>query len=135
MSDVVTTTLVNEGLLAVAGLFGGVSVSFFWQPRKLQQHSRFIAGMIIGSISMCAAFALGGFTARWLKIDLNESDMTLGLGYIVGAISNGLIVWLANFFRRHEQQDIFDVAGELKKRISREKLGTISPVNRKKSEE
>ncbi|MCS2152271.1 hypothetical protein ACIPMZ_17430 [Scandinavium goeteborgense] len=135
MSDVVTTTLVNEGLLAVAGLFGGVSVSFFWQPRKLQQHSRFIAGVIIGSISMCAAFALGGFTARWLKIDLNESDMTLGLGYIVGAISNGLIVWLANFFRRHEQQDIFDVAGELKKRISREKLGTISPVNRKKSEE
>jgi hypothetical protein len=135
MSDVVTTTLVNEGLLAVAGLFGGVSVSFFWQPRKLQQHSRFIAGVIIGSISMCAAFALGGFTARWLKIDLNESDMTLGLGYVVGAISNGLIVWLANFFRRHEQQDIFDVAGELKKRISREKLGTISPVNRKKSEE
>lgn len=135
MSDVVTTTLVNEGLLAVAGLFGGVSVYFFWQPRKLQQHSRFIAGVIIGSISMCAAFALGGFTARWLKIDLNESDMTLGLGYIVGAISNGLIVWLANFFRRHEQQDIFDVAGELKKRISREKLGTISPVNRKKSEE
>lgn len=135
MSDAVTTTLVNEGLLAVAGLFGGVSVSFFWQPRKLQQHSRFIAGVIIGSISMCAAFALGGFTARWLKIDLNESDMTLGLGYIVGAISNGLIVWLANFFRRHEQQDIFDVAGELKKRICREKFETISPVNRKKSDE
>jgi hypothetical protein len=121
MSNILTTTLINEGLLSVAGLFGGVSVSFFWQPRKLQQHSRFIAGVIIGSISMCAAFALGGFTARWLKIDLNDADITLGLGYIVGAMSNGLIVWLANFFRRHEQQDIFDVAGELKKRISREK--------------
>jgi hypothetical protein len=135
MSHVVTTTLINEGLLAVAGLFGGISVSFFWQPRKLQQHSRFIAGVIIGTISMCAAFALGGFTARWLKIDLNESDMTLGLGYIVGAISNGLIVWLANFFRRHEQQDIFDVAGELKKRISREKIPTLNAINRKKNEE
>lgn len=135
MSDVVNTTLLNEGLLAVAGLFGGVSVSFFWQPRRLQQHSRFIAGVIIGSISMCAAFALGGFTARWLKIDLNESDVTLGLGYIVGAMSNGLIVWLANFFRRHEQQDIFDVAGELKKRVSREKTPSFLANSRKKSEE
>ncbi|MGL4722935.1 MAG: hypothetical protein ACRCWW_00250 [Scandinavium sp.] len=135
MSDVINTTLINEGLLAVAGLFGGVSVSFFWQPRRLQQHSRFIAGVIIGSISMCAAFALGGFTARWLKIDLNESDLTLGLGYIVGAMSNGLIVWLANFFRRHEQQDIFDVAGELKKRVSRESVPTLATNSRNKNEE
>ncbi|RAU33251.1 hypothetical protein V1599_04245 [Enterobacter sp. ECC-175] len=135
MSSIVTPTLINEGLLAVAGLFGGVSVSFFWQPRKLQQHSRFIAGVIIGSISMCAAFALGGFTARWLKIDLNDSDITLGLGYIVGAISNGLIVWLANFFRRHEQQDIFDVASELKKRVSRDKLPVAGTSGRKQSGE
>ncbi|WP_253381137.1 hypothetical protein [unidentified bacterial endosymbiont] len=133
MNSFLTPTLINEGLLAVAGLFGGVSVSFFWQPRKLQQHSRFIAGVIIGSISMCAAFALGGFTARWLKIDLNEADATLGLGYIVGAISNGLIVWLANFFRRHEQKDIFDVAGELKKRVSRERSSAAGSTSRKQS--
>ena len=135
MSSEMSPTLINEGLLAVAGLFGGVSVSFFWQPKKLQQHSRFIAGVIIGSISMCAAFALGGFAARWLKIDLNESDITLGLGYIVGAMSNGLIVWLANFFRRHEQQDIFDVAGELKKRVSREKFSSSTTPGRKTSGE
>lgn len=65
---------------------------------------------------MGAAVALGGLAARWLKIDLNQPDITLGLGYILGAMSNGLIVWLANFFRRHEQQDIFDVAAVIKKR-------------------
>lgn len=46
---------------------------------------------------MGAAVALGGLAARWLKIDLNQPDITLGLGYILGAMSNGLIVWLANF--------------------------------------
>ena len=135
MNSMFTPMLINEGLLSLAGLFGGISVSFFWQPRKLQQHGRFIAGAIVGSISMCAAFALGGFAARWLKIDLNESDITLGLGYIVGALSNGLIVWLANFFRRHEQQDIFDVADEIKRRVRRDKLPVSTSSNRKRSGE
>ncbi|WP_324660328.1 hypothetical protein [Enterobacter bugandensis] len=90
--------LISASLLALAGLFGGVSISFFWQPQRLHQHSKFIAGIIFGGISMGAAVALGGLTARWLKIDLTQPDITMGLGYILGAMSNGLIVWLANFF-------------------------------------
>lgn len=98
MSDIYLPTLISEALLAFSGLFGGVSISFFWQPQRLHQHSRFMAGIIFGGISMGAAVALGGLAARWLKIDLNQADITLGLGYILGAMSNGLIVWLANFF-------------------------------------
>lgn len=98
MTDIYLPTLISEALLAFSGLFGGVSISFFWQPQRLHQHSRFMAGIIFGGISMGAAVALGGLAARWLKIDLNQADITLGLGYILGAMSNGLIVWLANFF-------------------------------------
>ncbi|STD25117.1 Uncharacterised protein [Enterobacter asburiae] len=37
---------------------------------------------------MGAAVALGGLAARWLKIDLNQADITLGLGYILGAMGD-----------------------------------------------
>ncbi|AUM01921.1 MULTISPECIES: hypothetical protein [Enterobacter] len=122
MSDIYLPTLISEALLAFSGLFGGVSISFFWQPQRLHQHSRFMAGIIFGGISMGAAVALGGLAARWLKIDLNQADITLGLGYILGAMSNGLIVWLANFFRQHEQRDIFDVASVIKNKVRHESL-------------
>ncbi|BBS35406.1 hypothetical protein ACHHY8_17990 [Enterobacter cloacae complex sp. 2024EL-00215] len=122
MSDIYLPTLISEALLAFSGLFGGVSISFFWQPQRLHQHSRFVAGVIFGGISMGAAIALGGLAARWLKIDLTQADITLGLGYILGALSNGLIVWLANFFRRHEQQDIFDVASVIKRKVRNDSL-------------
>ena len=122
MSDIYLPTLISEALLAFSGLFGGVSISFFWQPQRLHQHSRYMAGIIFGGISMGAAVALGGLAARWLKIDLNQADITLGLGYILGAMSNGLIVWLANFFRRHEQRDIFDVASVIKSKVRNESL-------------
>lgn len=124
MTDIYLPTLISEALLAFSGLFGGVSISFFWQPQRLHQHSRFMAGIIFGGISMGAAVALGGLAARWLKIDLNQADITLGLGYILGAMSNGLIVWLANFFRRHEQRDIFDVASVIKSKV---RLESLSP--------
>lgn len=125
MPDNYLPTIISEALLAFSGLFGGVSISFFWQPQRLHQHSRFIAGVIFGGISMGAAVALGGLTARWLKIDLNQADITLGLGYILGAVSNGLIVWIANFFRHHEQQDIFDVASIIKKKVREEPLKAL----------
>ena len=88
MTDIYLPTLISEALLAFSGLFGGVSISFFWQPRRLHQHSRFMAGIIFGGISMGAAVALGGLAARWLKIDLNQADITLGLGYILGAMGD-----------------------------------------------
>src|SRR5690606_36787388 len=110
-------TVISEALLACSGLFGGVSSSFFWKPQRLHHHSRFKAGIIFRAISMGVAVALGGLAARWLKIDLNQADITLGLGYILGAMSNGLIVWLAYFFRQHEQRDIFDVASVIKNKV------------------
>ncbi|MBM3071477.1 hypothetical protein HV346_01360 [Enterobacter sp. RHBSTW-00994] len=122
MSAIYLPTLISEALLAFSGLFGGVSISFFWQPQRLHQHSRFMAGIIFGGISMGAAVALGGLSARWLKIDLNQADITLGLGYILGALSNGLIVWLANFFRRNEQRDIFDVASVIRRKVRNESI-------------
>lgn len=107
--------LLSQSLAALAGLFGGLSVSFFWQPKKLHQHGRLAAGVIIGAISVSTTFTLGGFIARWLGMNFKDSDIAMGIGYFVGAISVGMIAWLANFFNRREGHDILQVAGELKR--------------------
>jgi len=107
--------MLSQGLAALAGLFGGLSVSFFWQPKKLHQHGRLAAGVIIGAISVSTTFTLGGFIARWLGMNFKDSDIAMGIGYFVGAISVGMIAWLANFFNRREGHDILQVAGELKR--------------------
>lgn len=119
--------LLSQGLAALAGLFGGLSVSFFWQPKKLHQHGRLAAGVIIGAISVSTTFTLGGFIARWLGMNFKDSDIAMGIGYFVGAISVGMIAWLANFFNRREGHDILQVAGELK----RAARGVKAPVRRR----
>src|SRR5471032_1035006 len=113
--DPVGNFFVSQILAAFAGLFGGLSISFFWQPKKLHRHGRFSAGLIIGSISVGATSALGGIVSRWLGMNFNEADTAMGLGYVVGAVSVGMIAWLANFFNRREDDDILEVAGELKR--------------------
>lgn len=104
---------ISKGLAALAGLFGGLSVSFFWQPKKLHQHGRLAAGAIIGGISVSAAFALGGIVARLVGLNFLEVDIALGLGYLVGAISVGIVAWLANFFDKREDSDLLEVAQEI----------------------
>lgn len=52
MADHNIHELLSQCLAALAGLFGGLSVSFFWQPKKLHQHGRLAAGVIIGAISV-----------------------------------------------------------------------------------
>ena len=105
--------IISQILATLSGLFGGLSISFFWQPKKLYQYGKFTAGMIIGSISVSTTFALIGLTTRWLKMDFYDADIALGLGYVIGAMSVALIAWLANFFSNRENKDILEIAHEL----------------------
>lgn len=101
-------------LSGVAGFFGGLSVSFFWQPKKLHAYGRFAAGAIIGGISVAASIALGGIVASKLRLDMNDADTALGMGYMIGIVSVGIISFLANYFDKRDGQDILEVAQELK---------------------
>ena len=105
---------VGKLLTGIAGFFGGLSISFFWQPKKLHQHGKLAAGAIIGGISVAAAFALGGVVANQLGVNINEADTALGIGYCIGVLSVGVISLIANFFDKREGQDILQVAQELK---------------------
>lgn len=101
-------------LSGVAGFFGGLSVSFFWQPKKLHAYGKLAAGAIIGGISVAAAIALGGVVSSKLGIDMSSPDNALGIGYMIGIVSVGIISFLANYFDKRDGQDILEIANELK---------------------
>ncbi|GLY61749.1 hypothetical protein IW01_05360 [Pectobacterium brasiliense] len=130
--------IISEILAAISGLFGGLSISFFWQPKKLYRYGTFIAGVIICCISITATLALVGMAAKILRMNVSDADTAMGLGYLVGAISVGLIAFLANFFSYRENKDILDVASELKQvtkgNLSHKNSSDNSPTNPPKEE-
>lgn len=105
---------ISKFAAAAAGLVGGLSVSFFYQPKKLHQHGKLAAGAIIGSIAVSSAFALGGIMAYLLGVDFHNIDIALGLGWLIGILSVGLVAWVANFLEKRESKDILEVAAEVK---------------------
>lgn len=108
------TFIIGKGLSALSGLIGGLSIAALWQPQKLRRHGALAAGAIVGGMSVGGAVAMGGMIAKWLGLDYADLDTVLGIGFLVGACSVGLINLLANFFDNHEKDDILEVAREVK---------------------
>jgi hypothetical protein len=114
---------------AFAALLGGLSISFFYQPKKLHQHGKLAAGAIIGSIAVASAFALGGVIAHLMGVDFQNIDIALGIGWVIGIASVGIVAWVANFLEKREHQDILEVATEVKAAVR----GAPKPVAAKKT--
>jgi acyl-coenzyme A thioesterase PaaI-like protein len=119
MAEPVTTTaaggyLISKAAATFAALLGALSVSFFYQPKKLHEHGKLAAGAIVGGISVSAAFTLAGIIANQLGVDFAQVDNALGIGYIIGITSVGVIAWVANFLSKREDKDILEIAKEIK---------------------
>ena len=108
--------IMSKTLSAIAGFIGGITLSFFWKSRKLREYSVFVGGAIIGSISVTAAIVLTGMVASYIGLNPTNADVALGLGYLIGMVSVGVVSFVANYFSRHENDDIVQVVHELKKR-------------------
>jgi zinc transporter ZupT len=117
ISGIASSFAVGKALTAIAGFFGGLSVSFFWQPKKLHQYGRLAAGAIIGGIAVGASFTLGGFIASYMGLDINQADSALAIGYVVGVMSVFVLSILVNFFEKKEDKDILEVASDMQKSI------------------
>ena len=129
---------ISKGAVSLAALLGALSVSMFWQPKKLHQHGKLAAGAIIGGISVSAAFALGGLIAKWAGLNFEEIDTALGLGYAIGVLSVGVIAWVANFLEKRENRDILEVVQEVRgraptRRTPARKTPTRKPAVRKRA--
>lgn len=106
--------LISDIIASISGLFGGLSISFFWRPQKLNDYSKYTSALIIIIISVSSAFSLVGIIAEILHINISKLENAIGLGYLVGAISVGLVTLMANFFSHRENNDILDVASEIR---------------------
>jgi hypothetical protein len=109
-----STFFFSKGAAALTGLCGGLSISLFHQPEKLHAHGKLAAGAIVGGISVSASFALGGLLAKSLGLNFADIDVALGLGYVVGLVSIGLVAWVANFLEKRENKDILEVVQEVR---------------------
>ncbi|MCA6951670.1 hypothetical protein [Pectobacterium polaris] len=132
-SPIIYGILFSDIIASISGLFGGLSISFFWRPQKLNNYDKFVAALIIIIISISAAFSLVGLIAELLHVNINKVENAIGLGYLVGAISVGLITLIANFFSYRENNDILDVASEIKQ--ARKGVHLISEAQKKTSDD
>ena len=119
MNEVSVSFAISKFLSSLAGLFGGLSISFFHHPKKLHQYGTFTAGAIIGGISVFASFAVSGLVAKQVGLNFEDSDVALGVGYFVGIVSVGIIALLAKFFENRQDKDLMDVIQEIKKPVTR----------------
>lgn len=119
MAEPVTTAASGFALsklyYGIAGLFGGYMLSFFWQPAKLKNHSRAAAGAIIGGASVGSAVIFGGALSVFLGLDPNDANVALAVGGGIGIMAIGIMSFVANFFDKREDQDIVEVATELRR--------------------
>jgi hypothetical protein len=109
-----TGFILSKIFYGIAGLFGGLTLSFFWQPAKLQRHGRIAAGAIVGGASVFCAVVFGSALSIFIGLDPHDANIALAIGGGVGILSVGIISFLANFFDKRENHDILDVAKEVK---------------------
>ena len=119
---------VSKGLMIASGLFGGLSLSFFWQPEKFHKRGAFMAGAMTTAIGMTSTFAIGGAVCSWLGLATQDIDSVMAVGFAIGLSSVGVIGWISNFFDKREDLDIMQIREEFKKAKVIEKPATRKPT-------
>lgn len=116
---VYSAILISKLFSAIAGTAGGVILSLFWLPPPLVKRGEFIGGMLIGGIGAFSSATLAGMIAKMAGFDANDVDAALGIGFLIGLCSIGIIGFIANFFEKRQAADIVDVASEISHKIKR----------------
>jgi len=109
-----TSFLLTKLITGLSGLFGGICIGVFWQPKKIRQKGLVVAGAIIGAISFGIAFVFGGVAASVAGVDLADPDNAMAIGVGIGALAVGVISYLATWLEKREGKDIGEVIREVK---------------------
>jgi hypothetical protein len=116
----VGSLLISKLMTGIAGLFGGVAVSIFWQPKKLREFGLLAGGAILGALSFGFAFVFGGAIANVLNMNINNPDNALAIGTVIGALAVSVVSFVAKWLERKEGQDIAQVLRSVRKDIKGE---------------
>ena len=112
--QIATSFLLTKLITGLSGLFGGICIGVFWQPKKIRQKGLVVAGAIIGAISFGIAFVFGGVVASVAGVDLADPDNAMAIGVGIGALAVGVISYLATWLEKREGKDIGEVIREVK---------------------
>jgi hypothetical protein len=104
----------------ISGLFGGIAIAIFWQPKPIKEKGKLCGGAIIGALSFGFAYVLGGAVARLLNMSMAEPDNALAIGTVIGALAVGVVSFVAQWLEKREGQDIAEVIREVKKEMKGE---------------
>jgi hypothetical protein len=99
---------------AVGGLFGAGAIGAFWQPKALEEYSKYTKGLIIGGLGAGAPVMFGALIAAQLGLDPQSADVGMAIGTVVGLSILGIVGFAANYFKKRESMDLVEVAQEAK---------------------
>ena len=105
---------ITKLITGIAGIFGGIAIAIFWQPKKIKEQGKLAAGAIIGALSFGFSFAFGGILANFIGIDLSNPDNAMAVGVFIGAIAVGVVSYVAKWLENREGKDIGEVIKEVK---------------------
>ena len=106
--------LVSKLVSAVAGLMGGFIIAAYWLPARLENRSKLAAGVIIGGTSSGCAVSLYGLIIYRLGLPTEDVDLIMGVSFLLGVLSIGVVNWVAVIFDKYENTDMLSKVYKLK---------------------
>lgn len=115
-SSSLVSYFISKIVTGLAGISGGLSISFFWLPKRFKEKGLLATGAIIGGISVGAATTLTGLVAKLLGLDMNNFDIAMGLGWLVGVISLAFLFFLGSYFdaKERKNENLHDIAKDIR---------------------
>lgn len=104
----VSDYIVSKLTASIGGLFGGFGLMTYIRPRTITE--AFTRGGI--STSSACIFAAPALVLAGIRTDW---DMQIASGAVIGFIAYFVLGAVANFFRRNEKRDIFEVVDTVKR--------------------
>ena len=104
---------------ALGGSFSGGALGVVWRPAALRDYSKFMRGLIIGGIGAGAPVMVGSFVAMYLGMDPYSADVGMFIGSLVGLVALAFFVFVANYLKKNEHKDIFEVARDAKEQVQK----------------
>lgn len=130
-----TTTTTGFALsklwLGAGGAVGSGTIGAFWQPAALKDYGKVTKGVIIGGVGVSTPVVAGGFVMHYLGLDTNSADMGMFVGWVMSILSVIFYVSITNYFKKHEDKDLFEVVAETKSQVAKARTATKKPAAKK----
>lgn len=97
---------------------GSGTIGAFWQPAALKGYGKVTKGIIIGGVGVSTPMVAGGFVMTQLGLDPNSADLAMFVGLVMSILSLIFYVTVTNYFKKHEDKDLFEVVADARAQVS-----------------